>query len=114
MRRIGANSSGVVSSATATASNVSNLVAGAGTTIISAIQNTNGVVVRSLVIGGDQGSNSKILIAVDGVYIETAVCLNNSELWTMPDEWILKPGQVLSAIASASTVDAMATWDDLP
>jgi len=114
MRRVGANSSGVVSLASVSRTNVGNLNPGAGTTIISAIQNTNGVIVRSLVIGGDVGGNSMALVAVDGVFVATATMLNNIELWSMPDDLLLSPGQVLSAVAGSATVDAMATWDDLP
>lgn len=114
MRRVGANNSGAVSLSSSSDNNVKNLSAGAGTTIISAVENSTGVIVRSLIVGGNSGNHRSALIAVDGVYVMTATMENSLELWTMADELILQPGQVLSAVANNSGCDAMATWDELP
>lgn len=112
--RIGANDSGKITLGTASSANITALN-GAGTnTVITAAQNTDGIIVRTLVVVGKMGTNTRVVVYGDNIPLFGFGVSDNQEPWNVDREFILPAGVALEIATSQNSSAARATWDDLP
>lgn len=112
--RIGANDSGKVTLGTATTNQITALAGGGTNTVITAAENTNGIIVRTLVAVGKIGTNTRFVVYGDTIPLFGFGVQDNRECWNVEREFILPAGVALEIAASQNTCAARATWDDLP
>lgn len=112
--RLGGNDSGKIGLSQTSTNNISALNGGGAIDVITAAQNTGGVIVRTLVVTGRMGTNARGLVYADSTPLFSAHLLDNRETWNADREIILPAGVALSVAVTNSNCSARATWDDLP
>ncbi len=108
-RQIGEMNSGVIPIAGVSNNDIRNLAGSGLTTIISAAQNTAGLILRSLVVttgGGDRLA----MVYIGGHPMIKPELRAGTDNWSLGTEWLLRDNEALEIHANAGGCRAYATW----